>query len=143
MKRLKIMPKSFTGRLIWFIVHIFLKKYHLIQKGFVILNLNLTNKLASRKISILDPQILNKSHTLQGIWKTKQFERNKEEGQWKYIMKDVIFYEFIAVLESVRVKVVVKEVVGGEKYFWSVIPYWSIDKAGSRRILHSGYPDLD
>lgn len=89
------------------------------------------------------PQVLSKSHTLQGIWKTKQFERNKENSQWKYIMKEVIFYEFIAVLENVRVKVIVKEVVGGERHFWSIIPYWNIDRAGSKRILHSGDPDFD
>lgn len=58
-------------------------------------------------------------------------------------MKEVIFYEFIAVLENVRTKVIVKEVIGGEKYFWSVIPYWSINKAGSKRILYSGNPDAD
>lgn len=95
------------------------------------------------KLLRLAPQVLNKSHTLQGIWETKQFERNKENSQWKYIMKEVIFYEFIAVLENVRVKVIIKEVVGGEKHFWSIIPYWSIDKAVSRRILHSGNPDAD
>ena len=53
-------------------------------------------------------------------------------------MKDVSYYEFIAVLDSVRVKVIVKEVAGGEKHFWSVIPFWGIDKNTSRRILHSG-----
>ena len=95
------------------------------------------------KLLHLAPQILNKSHTLQGVWETKQFERNKEDGQWKYVMKEVIFYEFIAVLEKVRTKVIVKEVIGGEKYFWSVIPFWSIDKVGSKRILHSGYPEID
>jgi hypothetical protein len=87
--------------------------------------------------------VLNKSHTLQGVWRTKRFESNKTNSQWKYIMRDVIFYEFIAVIENVRIKVIVKEVLGGEKHFWSVIPYWSIDKANSKRVLHSGNPDAD
>lgn len=95
------------------------------------------------KLLHLAPQVLNKSHTLQGIWETKQFERNKENSQWKYTMKEVVFYEFIAVLENVRLKVIIKEVVGGEKYFWSIIPHWSIDKAGSKRILYSGNPNID
>lgn len=95
------------------------------------------------KLLYLAPQVLTKTHTLQGIWRTKQFESNKTGGEWKYIMKDVIFYEFVAVLENVRVKVILKEVFGGEKYFWSIIPYWSIDKVGSRRILYSGNPDAD
>lgn len=95
------------------------------------------------KLLHLAPQILRKSHTLQGIWQTKQFENNNTNGQWKYLMKDMIFYEFIAVLENVRVKVIVKEVIGGEKYFWSIIPYWGIDKASSKRILCSGNPAMD
>ena len=53
-------------------------------------------------------------------------------------MKDVIYYEFIAVINNIRVKVIVKEVLGGEKHFWSVIPFWGIDKATNKRILHSG-----
>ena len=52
-------------------------------------------------------------------------------------MKEVTFYEFIAVLDDVRVKVIVKEVQGGEKHFWSVIPCWGIDKTNSKRVLHS------
>ncbi|HLD38236.1 MAG: hypothetical protein A3G45_02910 [Candidatus Staskawiczbacteria bacterium RIFCSPLOWO2_12_FULL_37_15] len=95
------------------------------------------------KLLHLAPQILRKSHTLQGIWQTRQFENNNTNGQWKYLMKDIIFYEFIAVLENIRVKVIVKEVLGGEKHFWSIIPYWSIDKASSKRILCSGNPYLD
>ena len=95
------------------------------------------------KLLHLAPQVLSKSHTVQGIWKTKQFEPNKTGGEWKYIMKDVTFYEFIAVLENVRIKVIVKEVAAEEKYFWSIIPYWSIDKAGSKRILHSVNQDAD
>ncbi|MDP2703857.1 MAG: hypothetical protein Q8P01_01395 [bacterium] len=30
-----------------------------------------------------------------------------------------------------------------EKFFWSIIPYWKIDSANSRRILHSGDPESD
>ena len=91
----------------------------------------------------LAPEVIKNSHTLQGVWKTKRFEEQKTSGNWKYLMKDVIFYEFIAVLENVRVKVIVKEVLGGEKYFWSIIPYWSIDKAYRKRLLHTGNPDVD
>ncbi len=58
-------------------------------------------------------------------------------------MKEVVFYDFIAVIDNVRAKVIIKEVVGGEKYFWSIIPYWGIDKVGSKRILHTGNLDSD
>lgn len=95
------------------------------------------------KLLHLAPQVLNKSHTLQGIWKTKRFETQKTNSQWKHTMEEVLFYEFIAVLENVRVKVIVKEILGGEKHFWSRIPYWNIDVTNSRRILHSGNPEQD
>jgi len=101
------------------------------------------DQYARLKLLYLSPQVLSKSHTLQGIWKTKRLESQKTGGGWKYLAKEVIFYEFIAVLENIRVKVIVKEIIGGEKHFWSVIPYWNIDKIGSKRILHSGNPSFD
>ncbi|MBI2046188.1 MAG: hypothetical protein HYT28_02115 [Parcubacteria group bacterium] len=58
-------------------------------------------------------------------------------------MKEVIFYEFIAVVDTIRAKVIVKQICGGEKHFWSVIPYWGINKNNSKRILHSGNPTDD
>ncbi len=84
------------------------------------------------------PEVLKLSKTLQGIWSVRRFEGQKTNSRWERVMKDVSYYEFIAVLDSVRVKVIVKEVAGGEKHFWSVIPFWGIDKNTSRRILHSG-----
>ena len=84
------------------------------------------------------PEVLKKSHTVQGIWKVKRFETQKTNNRWEHILKDVTYYEFIAVLESIRIKVIVKEVLGGEKHFWSVIPFWGIDKVARKRILHSG-----
>ena len=101
------------------------------------------DQYARLRLLYLAPKVLNKSHTLQGLWQTKQFEQYKTSGQWKYSMKEVNFYEFIAVLDNVCVKVIVKEVFGGEKHFWSIIPYWSINKIGSKRILHSGNPEHD
>jgi len=90
------------------------------------------------KLVRLAPEILKQSHTLQGIWKIRRFENQKINSRWECVMKDVIYYEFIAVINNLRIKVVVKEVLGGEKHFWSVIPFWGIDKINSKRILHSG-----
>jgi len=89
------------------------------------------------------PEVLRRSCTVQGIWKTRRFEEQKTNSRWEHVVKNVIFYEFIAVLNSVRLKVIVKEVLGGEKHFWSVIPFWVIDKENSRRVLHSGNPEHD
>jgi len=90
------------------------------------------------KLLYFAPQVLKESHTLQGIWQTKKFERQKTSGEWKYFMKDIIFYEFIAILDNIRLKVIIKNVIGGEKHFLSVIPYWRIDKKTGQRILHGG-----
>lgn len=95
------------------------------------------------KLLRLAPLILNATHTLQGMWQTRRFEMLKINSRWEHIMKDVTFYEFIAVLKNNRAKVIVKEIHGGEKYFWSIIPYWGIDKARGRRILYSGSPEYD
>ncbi len=89
------------------------------------------------------PEVLKLSKTVQGIWSVRRFEKQKINSRWDRVMKDVIYYEFIAVLDSVRVKVIVKEVAGGEKHFWSIIPFWGIDKSTYRRILHSGDPEHD
>ena len=89
------------------------------------------------------PEVLKLSRTVQGIWSVRRFEEQKTNSRWERVMKGVKYYEFIAVLDSVRVKVIVKDAAGGEKHFWSVIPFWGIDKNNSKRILYSGDPEHD
>jgi len=89
------------------------------------------------------PEVLRLSRTMQGIGSVRRFEEQKTNSRWERVMKDVTYYEFIAVLDSVRVKVIVKNVTGGEKHFWSIIPFWGIDKNNSKRILYSGDPEHD
>lgn len=84
------------------------------------------------------PEVLKQSHTLQGISRIRRFEVQQMNSRWERVIKDVAYYEFIAVIDTIRLKVIIKQVLGGEKYFWSVIPFWGVDKATSKRILHSG-----
>jgi hypothetical protein len=87
----------------------------------------ITDQYARLKLLKLAPQVVEKSHTLQGIRKTKEFRRIKTDGtknKWIKVCNLINFYEFIAILEDVRLKVVVKEDLGMGKYFWSVIPYF-------------------
>lgn len=58
-------------------------------------------------------------------------------------MIGVNYYEFVAILNDMRVKVIVKEVSGGEKYFWSIYPFWRAGKNDSKRLLFSGNPETD
>ncbi len=95
------------------------------------------------KLLAFAPQVLSLSHTVQGIWHTKHFERIRVHSRTDTILKPVAYYEFIAVLENVRVKVIVKQVDDGQKLFYSIIPYWKIDSVNSRRVLHSGDPESD
>ncbi len=98
---------------------------------------------ARLKLLTLAPQVLSLSRTVQGIWKTNHFERIRAHNRTDTILKPVSYYEFIAILDNVRVKVIVKQIESGQKFFWSVIPYWKIDLMNSRRILHSGNPEND
>ncbi len=95
----------------------------------------------------LVPEVIQNSRTLQGIWSTQKFERlKKKSGSWQQILKLNTYYEFIAVVEShgskIRLKIIVKQVDGGNKFFLSVIPFWGISKRGER-IMHSGNPEND
>ncbi len=95
----------------------------------------------------LAPEIIRQSKTLQGLWSTQKFERiKKKTGGWEQVLKVTTYYEFIAVMEShgskVRVKVIVKQIAGGEKFFLSIIPFWGSNKKGER-IMHSGDPEND
>lgn len=98
---------------------------------------------ARLKLLQLAPKVLSASRTVQGIWDTKHFERVRMHSRTDTILKPVSYYEFIAVLENVRVKVIVKQVEDGQKFFWSIIPYWKVDLANSRRVLHSDDPESD
>lgn len=95
------------------------------------------------KLLYLAPAVLRMSATLQGMWETKTFERVRIHSRTEKVLQSVTYYEFVAVLESVRVKVIVKQVAGGKKFFWSIIPYWGVDAYTKRRKLYSGYPEHD
>lgn len=88
------------------------------------------------KLLYLAPTILEQSHTVQGIWKTKGWERRKRYGKWEKVMIEVSYYEFVAVTGKVRIKIIVKEVSGGSKFFWTIIPFWRTNPVTNQRMLH-------
>lgn len=95
------------------------------------------------KLIAVAPEILKISSSLQGIWETKKFEYIKINKKWVNILKDVTYYEFIAVIKRNRVKIIVKQVDGGRKIFWSIIPFWGMNKETMTRILYEGNPEED
>jgi len=89
------------------------------------------------------PRILTLSNTLQGIWHGHDRVRRHRHGRWEEAFVPTIFYEFIAVIENRRFKVIVKEPEGkGRRIFWSLIPFWQPTERGSR-IMHEGDPAKD
>lgn len=86
----------------------------------------------------LAPKVTELSKTLQGISYTKNFESVRSHGRTDIVLKTVSYYEFIAILKDKRVRVVVKQVEDGPKYFWSIIPFWKTDKEKMQRRMNSG-----
>jgi hypothetical protein len=94
------------------------------------------------KILQYAPDILKITKTIQGISEQKIFELYKGNNKNEHILVEATFYEFIAIMDKVRVRVVVKQVRNNPKYFWSVIPFWKNNKMGGRRF-HYGNPEYD
>ena len=91
----------------------------------------------------LAPNILAVSHTLQGISTRKNLEPMKTNSRWENVLQLVTYYEFVAVVNGYRVRVIVKQVDKNPKYFWSIIPFWKMDKMGGKRLMYSGKPETD
>ena len=88
------------------------------------------------------PEILRLSRTVQGIQETNEWERRHRHGRWEKLLIGVTYYQFVAVLNERRFKVIVKQLPGGQRIFWSLIPFWRQTDQG-RRLLHDGNPAED
>lgn len=93
------------------------------------------------KLFYLVPEILKKSHTVQGVYDGKEWEREKSHGKWQKILKEVKYFEFIAVIGKARIKVIVRKLgTKGSFTFWSIIPFWKMKEVDGKkqRVLHDG-----
>ena len=95
------------------------------------------------KLLHLAPEILKLSHTIQGILETNKFERVHLHSRTETILKPVTYYEFIAVMKRNRVRIIIKQIDGGQKFFWSIVPFWGMNTETMNRILHEGVPEED
>lgn len=77
------------------------------------------------KLLYLVSEILSKSHTLQGYEERNMFVRQNINSRWEKVLKPVYYYIFIAIIEDIRIKVVVREISGEKMKFHSVYPFWS------------------
>lgn len=95
------------------------------------------------KLLHLVPLVLGCTTTLQGIWNTKHFEKIRVSSRTDILLKDVVYYEFICVIEDKRIKIIVKEVERGQKIFWSIIPFWNKGRGRLGRKMYEGDPQED
>lgn len=91
----------------------------------------------------LAPEVIKLSRTIQGISNTKNLELWRSNKRTEIVMKPVAYYEFVAILNDIRVRVIVKQVDNGPKYFWSIIPFWKVGKNNNQRKMFNGNPELD
>ncbi len=71
------------------------------------------------------------------------FELMNVNSRWDNILKQISYWEFIAILRDVRIRIVIKQVEGGNKHFFSVIPYWKIKPGTNERMLYGHIPIED
>jgi len=80
----------------------------------------------------LAPKILTSSCTLQEKQTKKIFIEIKTNSRHEKVLKKFDYYGFISIVKDFnyekRLKVVVRQVDGGQKHFWSIIPYWKSNK---------------
>src|ERR1035437_1114311 len=69
-------------------------------------------------------KIIGQSHTIQGITKKNRFEKRVVNSRVEAALLPVTYYEFLAIIEGVRAKVILKQIENGEKSFLSVIPVY-------------------
>lgn len=109
------------------------------------------NKARSRKDQYMRlkllryaPEVVKLSRTVQGINKTKIFELVRSNQRNEKLLMDVVYYEFIAVIEEkIRVRVVIKKIGEAHPYFWSIIPFWKRKAEAVHNTLHYGNPEVD
>lgn len=90
------------------------------------------------------PEIVKKSHTLQEYCNKNNFERIQINSRWEERMTNVNYYGFIAIVDEIRIKIIIKETKNGEKFFWSIIPCWKQNKSIlNKKILHEGDLESD
>ncbi len=104
---------------------------------------SLSDQYIRFKILKFAPEVLKLTKTVQGVSEQKVFELIRSNQRNEHKMVNAIYYEFVAILNRTRVRVVVKQVDGAPKYFWSIIPFWKINKEKGKRKLHYGSPEHD
>jgi hypothetical protein len=126
---------------------------HFNSEGFEHIVFKEWNKTRSRveqytrfRLLPLAVSITKKSGTLQEYDERNLFVRRQSRGKWNKILKPVRYYVFTAIVKDLRVKVIVKEIEGGQKCFHSIYPSWNTQpdgQGGKKKKLYHGDPETD
>lgn len=95
------------------------------------------------KLLVIAPEVIKLTHTLQGVKETQHFEKIRVHSRTDLVLKPVTYYEFVAIVKRVRVKVILKQIDNQERLFWSIIPFWRMNHKTMNKILHEGNPEND
>ncbi|MDP2629838.1 MAG: hypothetical protein Q8P56_00345 [Candidatus Uhrbacteria bacterium] len=131
------------------------EEVHFNTEGFQHLLFKEWNKTRSRieqykrlRLIPVAERIIRKTQTLQEYDERNLMVRQKTSSKWQQVMKRVRYYIFIAIDldKNVRVKVIVKEIEGGAKFFYSVyMSWWETKQADgqTKKAFHTGDPERD
>ena len=95
------------------------------------------------KLLNLAPKVIKLSRTVQGLSIGKNFEIIRSNNRNDKKLVDVKYFEFVAVVDGMRVRIIVKQIENSPKYFWSIIPFWKMNKENGNRKIHNGNPEED
>ena len=90
----------------------------------------------------LVPEILSSSGTLQEFKEELIFERLKINENWQSKRRIIKYYGFVAIINGLRVKIIVKRTNQDNIFFWSIIPFWKHSRdsitGGIKKVFHEG-----
>lgn len=108
------------------------------SKGFWHIIYTARNKKRDKKTQQFRFQLLNKAVKVLKVTTTLQeYEQD--------VAKRIHYYGFIAIIDSWKLKVIVKKRGTGQPYFWSIIPNWHTRRRADKkiRILSKGSMEKD
>lgn len=100
------------------------------------------------KFLTLAPKILAAASTIQEFSETRSLERTKNNNKWNFLAKSVRYYGFVAIWNyRIKIKIIVKEIEGGQPFFWSIIPFWKTKQdpimEEIKKVFHEGDLERD
>jgi hypothetical protein len=94
-----------------------------------------------RMLSLAE-EVIRKSHTLQEHSQQVTVVRQQSSNRWEKRSKTVNYYVFVAIIRPrVRMKVVVREIEGGVKHFYSLFPSWRVESDANGKLSKVLYSD--